>query len=91
MAWEIEQLSINVLELAARNIGSFTFLEHARAIDCRITHLCEFTDNRAAEFALEFGKPKAPGMQAAPCSDAAFVLRIIPARRLQLHAAYCKC
>lgn len=64
LAWELERLSINVLELAARNIGTFTFLEHAEATNHRITHLYEFTDNRAAEFALEFGKPKAPEMQA---------------------------
>jgi len=64
LSWELEQLSINVLELAARNIGTFTFLDHAEANSCAITHLYEFTDNRAAEFALEFGKPKAPEMQA---------------------------
>lgn len=64
LAWELEQLSINVLELAARNIGTFTFLDHAEASSCAITHLYEFTDNKAAEYALEFGKPKAPEMQA---------------------------
>ena len=29
-----------------------------------MTHLIEFTDNRAAECALEFGKPSTPEMQA---------------------------
>lgn len=64
LAWELELLSINVLELAARNIGSFTFLDHAEASGNSVTHLYEFTDNRAAELALEFGKPKTPEMQA---------------------------
>ena len=62
-AWELRTLSINVLELAARNIGTFTFLEHARHIGVVVTHLFEFTDNRAAELSAEFGRPHAPAMQ----------------------------
>jgi hypothetical protein len=46
-AWELRTLSINVLELAARNIGTFTFLEHARHIGVVVSHLFEFTDNRS--------------------------------------------
>ena len=61
--WELKTLSINVLELAARNIGTFTFLEYAEARGLRVSHLYEFTDNRAAELALEFGKPHTPEMQ----------------------------
>jgi hypothetical protein len=57
-------LSINVLELAARNIGTFTFLEHARQVGVEVTHLFEFTDNRAAELSAEFGKPHTARMQA---------------------------
>ena len=64
LAWELEQLSINVLELAARNIGSFAFLDHAKRVNCPVTHMIEFTDNRAAECALEFGKPSTPELQA---------------------------
>jgi hypothetical protein len=62
--WELRALSINVLELAARNIGTFTFLAHARDVGVAITHLFEFTDNRAAELSAEFGKPHTARMQA---------------------------
>ena len=41
------------------NIGSFTFLREAERRGRRIDHLIEFTDNTAAEFAAERGKPKA--------------------------------
>jgi hypothetical protein len=53
-----------VLELAARSMGTFTFLEHARDVGVAVTHLFEFTDNRAAELTAEFGKPHTPQMQA---------------------------
>ena len=62
--WELRDLSINVLELAARNLGTFTFLDHARNVGVDVTHLFEFTDNRAAELTAEFGKPHTPRMQA---------------------------
>ena len=62
--WELRALSINVLELAARNIGTFTFLAHARDVGVTVTHLFEFTDNRAAELSAEFGKPHTARMQA---------------------------
>ena len=63
LAWELRNLSINVLELAARNIGTFTFLEYAREIGVEVSHLFEFTDNRAAELSAEFGKPHTAAMQ----------------------------
>ena len=63
LAWELRNLSINVLELAARNIGTFTFLEYARGIGVEISHLFEFTDNKAAELSAEFGKPHTAAMQ----------------------------
>ena len=61
--WELRNLSINVLELAARNIGTFTFLEKARELGVEVTHLFEFTDNRAAELSAEFGRPHTQAMQ----------------------------
>ena len=54
---EVERLDINALELAAMNIGSFTFLEEARRRGVSISHLCEFTDNTSAEYAADRGKP----------------------------------
>jgi hypothetical protein len=56
---EVERLDINTLELAAMNIGSFTFLEEARRRGISISHLCEFTDNTSAEYAADRGKPAA--------------------------------
>ena len=56
---EVEMLDINTLELAAMNIGSFTFLEEARRRGISISHLCEFTDNTSAEYAADRGKPAA--------------------------------
>ena len=54
---EVAMLDINALELAAMNIGSFTFLEEARRRGVSISHLCEFTDNTSAEYAADRGKP----------------------------------
>lgn len=56
---EVALLDINVLELVAMNIGSFTFIAHAKASGVAVTHLFEFTDNTAAEHSAERGKPKA--------------------------------
>eukprot|EP00966_Prymnesium_polylepis_P334165 7389569-Prymnesium_polylepis.1 len=53
------RLDINVLELVAMNIGSFTFIDHARTTGASVTHLFEFTDNTAAEHSTERGKPRA--------------------------------
>ena len=55
--WELAQLSINVLELAAMQFGTFTFLEWAASHGCPISHVMEFTDNTAAEHSAERGKP----------------------------------
>ena len=55
---EIAGLDINVLELVAMNIGSFTFMEYAETAGVEVTHLCEFTDNTSAEHAAERGKPR---------------------------------
>jgi hypothetical protein len=56
---EVAELDINVLELVAMNIGSFTFIAHAEAAGAPVTHLFEFTDNTAAEHSAERGKPRA--------------------------------
>ena len=55
---EVLELDINVLELAAMNIGSFTFIAHAAACGLAVTHLFEFTDNTAAEHSAERGRPR---------------------------------
>ena len=55
---EVLDLNINVLELAAMNIGSFTFIAYAKSVGMSVTHLFEFTDNTAAEHSTERGKPK---------------------------------
>jgi hypothetical protein len=56
---EVASLDINVLELVAMNIGSFTIIQHAASVGVEVTHLFEFTDNTAAEHAAERGKPHA--------------------------------
>ena len=56
---EVRRLDINTLELAAMNIGSFSFIEHAQAAGVVVTHLFEFRDNTAAEHSAERGKPRA--------------------------------
>ena len=59
---EIRLLDINVLELMAMNIGTFTFLEYAREADQSISHVFEFTDNTGAEHSTERGKPTSYGL-----------------------------
>ena len=54
---ERRHYSINVLEYAAMNIGSFTFLREARRRGLPVTHIREHTDNTAAEWASERGRP----------------------------------
>lgn len=54
---ERRHYSINVLEYAAMNIGSFTFLREARRRGLLVTHIREHTDNTAAEWASERGRP----------------------------------
>jgi hypothetical protein len=55
--WELAHLSINVLELAAMQFGTFTFLEWAASHGVHVSHVMEFTDNTAAEHSAERGKP----------------------------------
>ena len=62
-AHERESYSINVLEYAAMNMGSFTFIKEARARGLPISHLREHVDNSAAECVAERGRPKTERMQ----------------------------
>ena len=57
LPWELHALSINVLELAAMQFGTFTFLEYAASQGCAVSHVMEFTDNTAAEHSAERGRP----------------------------------
>ena len=64
--WEPAELagySINVLELAAENMGTFAFIERARELGFAATHALDFVDNTAAEFSADRGSGHAPGMQ----------------------------
>jgi len=58
----VRDLHINALELATMNFAAFTFLAYAASIGFLVTHLLEFTDNEAAEFATDRGKSRALGM-----------------------------
>ena len=60
---ECQALSINALELAAMNIGTFSFLEYAARRGLRVEYVHEFVDNEAAEFVADRGKPRAPVME----------------------------
>ena len=64
LPWELQNLSINVLELAAMQFGTFTFMAHAGARGAAVTHVIEFTDNTAAEHSAERGRPSNWRMQA---------------------------
>jgi len=44
------------------NFAAFTFLAYAVSVGVGTSHLLEFTDNEAAEFATDRGKSRAPGM-----------------------------
>ena len=61
---EVLLLDINVLELLAMNLGTFTFIEYAQGADVEVTHVFEFTDNTSAEHSTERGKPRASGLGA---------------------------
>ena len=61
--WELKSYSINVLELAAESMGTFTFIEQARSMGIQITHSLDFVDNTAAEYSADRGSAHAPGMQ----------------------------
>ena len=62
LEWEVEELDINTLELAAMNIGTFTFMKYAESVGVAVTHTYEFTDNTSAEHSVERGKPRAFGL-----------------------------
>jgi hypothetical protein len=64
LPWELAALSINVLELAAMQFGTFTFLQYASAQGVAVSHVVEFTDNTAAEHSAERGRPHAERMSA---------------------------
>ena len=61
--WELSAFSINVLELAAENMGTFAFIAQARALGFDVTHSLDFVDNTAAEYSADRGTPRAAGMQ----------------------------
>ena len=54
---ECRLLSINVLELFAMQLGTLTFIDKARELGLHVSHVREFTDNRAAELSAERGRP----------------------------------
>lgn len=55
---ERKSYSINVLEYAAMNIGSFTFISAAKRMGRPIEHVREHVDNSAAEMVAERGRPR---------------------------------
>ena len=61
--WELRAFSINVLELAAENMGTFSFIAQAGRMGVEVTHSLDFVDNTAAEFSADRGTAHAPGMQ----------------------------
>ena len=69
--WELEQFSINVLELAALFMTVFAMVELAEQLEARgderavgkPTHALLFTDNTAAEHSSERGRPHQRAMQ----------------------------
>ena len=50
--------SINVLEYAIMNMGTFTFVQEARRLRLPVSHAREHTDNTAAEHVAERGRPQ---------------------------------
>jgi hypothetical protein len=56
---EVGELDINTLELAAMDIGTFTFADYSESVGVGVTHFYEFTDNTSAEYSTERGKPRA--------------------------------
>jgi len=78
---ELQSLSINVLELAAANMSTFTFLEHSRLSRRHVTHVVDFIDNTAAEYSADRGKPHQGQMRELVASrfDALDRLRVYPA------------
>ena len=60
---ELRAFSINTLELAAENMGTFAFLAHARSLGVEVAHSVDFVDNTAAEYSADRGRPGAPALQ----------------------------
>ena len=60
---ELASYSINVLELAAENMGTFPFIARARELGIEVTHSLDFVDNTAAEYSADRGSAHAAGMQ----------------------------
>ena len=60
---ELRAFSINTLELAAENMGTFTFAAHARSSGVEVSHALDFVDNTAAEYSADRGRPGAPALQ----------------------------
>ena len=60
---ELAGYSINVLELAAENMGTFSFVAQARDLGMNVTHSLDFVDNTAAEYSADRGSARVPGMQ----------------------------
>ena len=60
---ELRAFSINVLELAAENMGTFAFAARARELGVEVSHSLDFVDNTAAEYSADRGSPHAPAMR----------------------------
>ena len=60
---ELAGYSINVLELAAENMGTFAFIAQARELGMVVSHSLDFVDNTAAEYSADRGSAHVPGMQ----------------------------
>ena len=59
---ECAAFSINVLEFATEQMGTFTFAELARSLDASVTHVHAFTDNTTAEHVSEGGRTQREGL-----------------------------
>ena len=61
-AAECRAYSINILEFATENMGTFTFTAHARSMGVPVSHVHAFVDNTSAEFVSERGRTQSAGM-----------------------------
>ena len=59
---ECARYSINVLELATLNMGAMTFVDYARRVGEKVSHVHSFVDNTCAEFVAERGRTSAEGV-----------------------------
>ena len=60
---ELRAYSINALELAAENMGTFSFIARAHELGIAVTHSLDFVDNTAAEFSADRGSGRASSMR----------------------------